>query len=147
MERSFSIEGSKPLPQPRPRFTVIGGRPRAYQPKNAPISRWKDEIRAQLPEVEEKFIGPVRGQLTFLLPRPKSHRRASGDLKSDAPPAPVGRNTGDLDNLVKPVLDVMTEAGWWDDDAQVVSLRVTKKYTALDQEPGVEAQFWDYGES
>jgi len=41
---------------------------------------------------------------------------------------------GDVDNYVKGVLDVMTKSGnFWNDDAQVVSLQVVKRYTEVKQ--------------
>lgn len=35
----------------------------------------------------------------------------------------------DCDNYVKEIKDVMTELGFWNDDAQVVDLRVIKRYS------------------
>lgn len=41
----------------------------------------------------------------------------------------------DLDNMVKLLLDAMTQMEFWEDDAQIVSLSVAKLYS---DEDGVE---------
>jgi len=48
----------------------------------------------------------------------------------------------DVDNLIKPIKDALTEAGMWDDDCQVYEIQATK-INAKPQEGRVEiAVFW-----
>lgn len=74
-------------------------------------------------------MGPVQCQLNFTLPRPKSHfgtGRNADRLKPNVPDW-HGKKP-DADNLAKAVMDAMSAAGVWQDDAQVSDLRVTKQY-------------------
>lgn len=85
------------------------------------------------------FDGPVSVTLDFYLPRPASHFR-SGDrnreLRPTAPKRPAKRP--DVDKLAR-VIDAITDAGLWRDDAQVVDL-VARKHFADDRIPGVRVQ-------
>lgn len=62
------------------------------------------------------FRGPVRVAMSLLWPS----RNGTTAPKSTRP---------DLDNLSKLILDAMTKAGYWHDDAQVADLHV-KKFTS-----------------
>lgn len=74
--------------------------------------------------------GPVRVQLDFVMPRPASHYGTgrNADRLKDTAPDWCDRAVGDLDKLCRAVLDAVTTAGAWRDDAQVVSLSATKRY-------------------
>jgi crossover junction endodeoxyribonuclease RusA len=72
---------------------------------------------------------PIRCDLTFYLPRPKSHFGTGKNaqmLKKSAPTRPTG--TPDRDNLDKAVCDAITAAGVWVDDSQVTSGTIRKRY-------------------
>lgn len=64
------------------------------------------------------------------------------DLWMPLPKSRAGENPGphvcrpDLDNLVKAVMDALTDDGWWRDDALVWSLAATKQYAAPDAQTG-----------
>lgn len=64
------------------------------------------------------MIGPVRVNMAFIFARPKSHRRARGDLKPDAPQYPTTR--ADVDKLVRAVLDGLEGVAYLDDKQVVV---------------------------
>lgn len=86
---------------------------------------------------QEPFDGPVWVETHFYLPRPLSHFRANDrtrDLKASAPQYPYRKP--DLDKLVRAILDAVTDAGLWRDDAQVTWVRASKDY-ADDRIPGV----------
>ncbi len=62
---------------------------------------------------------PVVAQLAFLFARPKTPRW----------PLPATRAVGDLDKLIRNILDALVDAGVLRDDSQVVELAVRKRYT------------------
>jgi len=71
---------------------------------------------------------PVRIEIQFYLPRPKSHYgtgKNKGALKESAPWYHIA--TPDIDKLVRCVLDALTGVAW-KDDSQVVSVTATKSY-------------------
>ena len=76
------------------------------------------------------ILGPVRVELTFVFPRPKSHYRTgknAGVLRDDAPTWHTSKP--DRDNLEKAVLDALTQlGGFWRDDSQVCAGSVSKRY-------------------
>lgn len=81
--------------------------------------------------------GPVRVDCVFVLPRPKTHYRTgnkSSHLRTDAPEYPTKKNTGDIDKLLRAILDAMTGI-IFDDDSQVVDARSRKIYVGLHFKP------------
>lgn len=71
------------------------------------------------------FVGPVRLDIDFILPHPKSHYRANGSLKPNAPIWHV--NKPDKTKLLRSTEDALTCVVWRDDSA-VVDGRVRKYY-------------------
>jgi len=98
--------------------------------------QWKRSVPiapAGFPPLE----GPVRANVTVLLPRPKAlMRRADPDGPILAPVKP------DRDNLEKAILDAMTAGGWWRDDAQVCAGEVRTAYHAKDGAPGAIVELY-----
>lgn len=82
---------------------------------------------------DEKAVGV---SLVFFLPRPASHLNAAGEPNSLATEYPVRHGTGDLDKLLRAVLDALNRLAW-DDDAQVVEIYARKIWANRDEEPGV----------
>lgn len=68
-----------------------------------------------------RLEGPVSVAVAFTFDRPKSAPRSR-------PCWPITRSSGDLDKLVRAVLDALTDAGVWRDDAQVVRLQASKAH-------------------
>lgn len=62
--------------------------------------------------------------ISFLLPKPKSVKRAHPTVKPD------------IDKLCRGTLDALTEAGAIDDDARVTQLIACKTYAADGEQPG-----------
>ena len=135
------------------RFTVIGvakAQPRVkarhiktkdgreftsvYTPTQA--KTWKALV-AQAAQAEPDFpkapwAGPVHLYVAFYLPRPKRLYR-----KKD-PQGPMWaptRSRNDCDNLLKAVMDALSDGGLWRDDGQVVTVAVSKAYHARDEGP------------
>ena len=76
------------------------------------------------------LTGPVWVDLTFYLPRPKHHYgtgRNANQLKGNAP-VWVSTAVGDIDKLCRAVLDAITQARAWRDDAQVAGLHACRLY-------------------
>lgn len=68
--------------------------------------------------------GPLSVRLVFALPRPASAPKTRRVW-------PSGK-VGDVDKLARTVLDALSDAGVWLDDAQVVDLHVVKDYPGPD---------------
>ncbi len=131
---SFTVPGT-PKAQPRGRACVRGKHAAIYDPGTA--GGWKaliaHEARQDPYFPRTPFTGPVRCDVTFYMPRPKRLYR-----KKD-PDGPVWHTAKpDRDNLDKAVLDALTQAGVWRDDAQVCSGRIQKVYHEKGGSPRAE---------
>jgi len=124
-------------------FTVYGvaqpkGSTRAFMPKGArfPIvtsdnpknKGWQQlvaEAASQALNGEDTLLeGPVRLEVRFALPRPKSlPKRVTAHLKKP-----------DLDKLIRAVKDALSKVVW-QDDSQVVELEASKVYAAAGESP------------
>lgn len=74
---------------------------------------------------------PLGAEATFTLPRPKAHYRTGRNatqLKPSAPAHPVGHNTGDVDKLLRVVLDALQKADVLPDDCAVLEVTARKAY-------------------
>ena len=127
MITQFFIPGL-PVAQPRAKAAAFAGRARVYTPKTAEV--WKAAIVLLARErIRTAMTGPVRCRMDFTLPRPRSHYgtgRNATVLKAGALEW-CGKKP-DLDNLAKAVMDALTNAGAWSDDAQVCDLRLLKRF-------------------
>ena len=143
---SFFVAGD-PKAQPRRRFRTVVRNGKtvgaSYKDLKNPVHTWKDlvalEAEKHLPV--SPLTGPLRVSINFLFQRPKSHYRTgrySQDLKDSAPMFHTAKP--DRDNLEKAVLDILTQIGFWRDDAQVVAGEVLKRYENPGHRPG--AYIW-----
>ncbi len=78
---------------------------------------------------------PMVVEMMFFLARPKGHFGRNGDIKPSSPR--FYTKIPDLDKIVRSTLDALTNAGVWEDDAQVMSLNATKAYTSNMRNQGV----------
>lgn len=92
---------------------------------------WREDIRAALIDARGRpktyLDGEVCLDMEFILPRPKSapkKRRASADKRPD------------MDKLIRAVLDAITSAGVWRDDAQWCSGSPLKRIAEIGETPG-----------
>jgi Holliday junction resolvase RusA-like endonuclease len=106
-------------------------RAQAYTPAKHKVTVWRKKVAACLARMNlTPTTEPVRVQLNFFIKRPKAHFGTGGNagrLRDSAPEFPVTKSTGDIDNLVKAVLDEMNGVVF-EDDAQVLHLIATKRY-------------------
>lgn len=129
----FTVIG-EPKGQPRPRAFArkLGNKFVARVFEAGTAEEWKGQIAAAArPHAPASpLYVPVRVDVTFIFPRPKSHYVASNPakpLRADAPFWHTGKP--DRDNLEKALLDALTQLGlFWHDDAQVCCGEVSKIY-------------------
>ena len=115
-----------PKAQPRAKARAFGKFAQVYNPKTA--DDWKMIVRNEASKVWDgvQWEGPLRVDLVFYFPRPKSHFRSNGELKPIAPKWHT--STPDVDNLFKSLADSLTNLGLWGDDKQVCDGRIRKLY-------------------
>ena len=114
------VEGI-PKPQPRPRLANNG---KVFNPHSA--DAWKNQIKAAFIACRQETITtPVCLKAAFYLPMPK-------DMKKNLTLADevIAHNTiPDLDNFLKSLMDGITNAGIWKDDALVYKIESEKWYS------------------
>ena len=77
----------------------------------------------------------------FLLARPRSHYRKSGELRPDAPAFSTSHTRGDLTKLVRCLEDALTHIVW-DDDSHVVAQVNSKPYANPGETPGARVRVY-----
>lgn len=126
MEAVIFVSGC-PVAKARPRFARTPFGFKTYTPETT--ASWESRVRWEctqhrpfnMPEI------PVRVELTFLMPRPKSlKKRVQYHTKKP-----------DIDNLSKAVLDGMKQAGMFKDDSYVVEFKAIKEYAIDNKQIGV----------
>jgi Holliday junction resolvase RusA-like endonuclease len=105
-----------PMPAPRPRMSKWGS---AYFPPA--YDAYKKDLKAALPAPESQMMGELKVEAHFVC-------------------KPIAKSifttpAGDVDNIVKGVLDVLTQVGYYGDDRQIIDLYVTKRFPAEGEEP------------
>lgn len=116
------------LPAPKGSMKCIGGRGKVRHQlvaDNAPAAKaWHERVvaagEALLREAGGPLDGPLSVEITFTVPMPASVPRSRL--------WPITRSAGDVDKLVRLVLDGLTDSGVWRDDSQVVELTTRKCY-------------------
>jgi Holliday junction resolvase RusA-like endonuclease len=127
MNLDFFVPGI-PVPKGSAKAFVVKGRAIVTQTNRDRQKPWasdisytaQKEMNGDLPTTEAVSIS-----MTFVMPRPKSHLRANGDVKGSAPKYPISKP--DADKLVRLVLDALTDVVW-KDDSQVTELYTEKVY-------------------
>jgi Holliday junction resolvase RusA-like endonuclease len=97
---------------------------------NARLRPWRDAVSWHARQAllgGGPLTGPAKVRVEFRFSRPGGHFGKRG-LRPAAPREHVVRP--DLDKLVRAILDALSEAGIWRDDAQVVETRARKLYHA-----------------
>ena len=116
-----------PKAQPRVKAFVRGGHPGVYTPDSA--ESWKQAVRREtVANAPESLVAwSVRVELDFFLPRPKAHHKRDGSVKANSPVWHCKKP--DLDNLIKAVVDAITDTQRvWLDDSQICQISATKSY-------------------
>lgn len=94
---------------------------------------WKNLVRdaAQAAIVRygwQKMTGPLCIKASFVFDPPATVRGLAREW-------PITRSSGDLDKLVRAVLDALGEAGVYGDDSQVVGIQTFKHHSDSDDSP------------
>lgn len=116
-----------PKPQPRPRITVRGKYPHAYEPKSITeykrlvANKYRSEHKQQLPlsgalSVDVRFYRPVQKSIS----KAERQRRLLGQSLPTVKP--------DIDNYVKAILDALNGLAF-KDDSQIAVLYARKIYS------------------
>ena len=130
MRLAFRVDGI-PKGQPRARATMRGRHAGVYDPGTA--DGWKVVVAAAGRHLRpaQPVNDGVMVMVDFFMPRPKRLMRRRDPLE-------VLPHTGkpDADNLVKAVMDALTQDGWFRDDAIVFALIARKWYHRKDGRPG-----------
>jgi crossover junction endodeoxyribonuclease RusA len=114
-----------PVTQGSKRAVMRGKRAGMIDANDAKLRPWRDAVRSTVVDAlgpdSTATTGPVRVVLAFALPRPASAPKTRRTW-------PMGARSGDVDKLARAVLDALTDAAVWHDDAQVLDLHVLKDY-------------------
>ena len=134
---SFTVYGL-PVPQGSKSAIRQGPRTLIVERGRKTLNPWRGQIAMTAAAILVKPITePVEVELTFTLPRPKSHFRSgsrAAELREDAPVYVSHRP--DVDKLARAVLDALTGVAFLD-DGQVSCLIAAKVYG---DRPGVEVE-------
>ena len=119
----FKIKGQPPratAQERRAKRTAYGVK--FYDPDSVKAAKEWYRIGLLSHRPEEPIHGPVAISVWFEFGT--KVKRDIGKWKTTKP---------DTDNMIKLLKDVMTELGFWDDDAQVVDERIRKKWTTKER--------------
>jgi crossover junction endodeoxyribonuclease RusA len=100
------------------------------------LKPWRANVTAVAAEAWDgrpPLEGPVALTVIVSFARPASHYGTGRNtlvLKESAPSCPIGHQYGDLDKLLRGVIDGITDAGVWRDDKQVVAFPGSEKVFA-----------------
>ena len=122
----------EPVPQGRPKFASFGGHVHAYDP--AKSKNYKQLVRFWVTQYLKKLDGfkPYENalcvDLTFYLGIPTSWSKQKRIQASQGVIRPTSKRLGDLDNIVKAILDA-NNGLLWVDDCIITDLSARKRYT------------------
>ena len=103
------------------------------QNNNDKLRSWELIVQLEAQKYIKSKMTAVIVYMQFVLPRPKIHYRSNGEVKERFFNLPhVVKPDGD--KLARAVLDALTKAGVYNDDANVVGHSVWKQYG---EKPGV----------
>lgn len=134
----FTVYG-EPVAQGRPRFAVIAGHARAYDPKKS--RDYKDYVKLAATEhapprlIEE----PVELVVKVFRPIPKSFSKKKAEAAEAGQLRPITKP--DADNYLKGIKDALKSV-IWKDDSQIVDSYTSKWYS---HRPRVEIQIKKIG--
>ena len=136
-ELRITVEGI-PKGQPRVRACIRGRHAGVYDPGTA--DEWKACVRGAATDAAMNrgpILDAVALHVVFRMPRPKAHLDKDGDVRRGFMFAPHAQKP-DIENLIKAVMDALTNVGVWRDDAQVNRLTVDRVWCPRHARPGCD---------
>lgn len=133
MKISFTVYG-EPKPKGRPRFARMGKFVRAYTPKETEQAEYDLRMQALQHKPPEPLTGAIHLTARMYRGIPKSFSTKKAVLAGQGMIHPTTRP--DADNYVKLLCDALNSI-FWHDDAQIVSMTVSKHYSTA---PRIEVQ-------
>lgn len=126
-------------PAPKGSLKCIGRRGRVAHnlvEDNEKSTPWREKIVWLLKSKRGRWTPaahhqPIAAEVTFTLARPPSQYgqgRNSKRVLPSAPAYPTAKGTGDVDKLLRLVLDALEDAGVLDNDAQIIEVTTRKEY-------------------
>lgn len=111
---------------------IVRSRTGRYYPQfyeKEKVKKAKDHLAFYLRQYapKEPLTGPIGIKIEYHFGRGSKPKKYIGAPKDTKP---------DLDNMAKALLDVMTKLKFWNDDAQVVNLQISKNWSE-DEEAGI----------
>ena len=126
---TFLVLG-RPVPQGSMRPIVSQSTGRAFVKQSPPLAVWRADVAEAARRAGVSLeAGPVALGAVFSFPRPKGHMgtgRNAGRLRASAPARPINRAQGDVDKLLRAVLDALSGVAYLD-DSQVVEIASARK--------------------
>lgn len=119
-------------PRAAPRYGAGGRIVGARAHHSAAYASWKTAAAAEAAGAwgaRPPLVGPVEVRLLVVVRPPQTRRPRTGAAREWCERKP------DVDNAAKAVLDALTDAGVWGDDAQVVRLVVDRCWGAVGERP------------
>lgn len=127
---------------PKGSLKCVGGRGRHQLVEdNSNTKEWRQTVagwvRRRWPADQRAIKGqPIGAEITFTLERPKSHYGTGRNARTVKPQyvhaLPVSHATGDVDKLLRLVLDALQDAELLDDDCAVIEALTRKFYVDPD---------------
>jgi crossover junction endodeoxyribonuclease RusA len=102
------------------------------------IKSWRHDVRygaQQHRPASWETTAPMSVSIAFCFLRPKSHYNSKGNLTLKSPARATSKSIGDIDKLVRGILDALTTV-LFDDDSQVVEVNAYKRYCSATERPG-----------
>ncbi len=127
----FTIPG-EPVPKGRPKFTTIGGRPKAYTP--AKTREYEKLVQGKFLETHSEALqGPLRVEITLCLKIPKGTSKKAIQAMLEGKTRHMKKP--DVDNVAKCILDALNKLAY-NDDGQICELEVKKWYSNFPRAEG-----------
>ena len=127
----LTVSGLDPAPQGSKRH-VGGGR---LIESSKRVKPWRAAVAHEARLAGQQVVGPCAVELVFRFTRPRSHHKASGELRASAPRFCVVKRN-DLDKCCRSTLDGLVDGGLLVDDCLVVKLFALKRYCGIGEQPG-----------
>lgn len=135
----FLVLGT-PVPQPRAKVTMQGGKGWGYVEKNHPIHAYREGVAlsARIAWRGPLLTGPLRVRVTAIMPRPQR-------LIWKRKPMPREPHQGypDVGNIVKGIEDALNGV-LWVDDGQVYDSGGVKWIAGGDEDPHTIIEVWSF---